>query len=78
MGFCGGIVDGEPRHVSDYFPATGDVTADEFAYWVYQAEGWRDVTPELAPILDFGSDFRAAFIHFMGGDRVPASDLKWP
>ena len=78
MGYCGSVVDGEPRHVSDYFPESGEVSADEFAFWVYLAEGRRDITPELAPIFPEGARFRAAFIHFMGGERVDASELTWP
>ncbi|MGH6644289.1 MAG: hypothetical protein ACRED3_16500, partial [Bradyrhizobium sp.] len=78
MGYCGSVTDNEPRHVSDYFPKTGEVSADDFAYWVYVAEGRKEITPELAPTLPDGQQFRAAFIHFMGSNRVAASALTWP
>jgi hypothetical protein len=31
LGWCGCIRDGKPLHVSDFIPATGPVSADEFA-----------------------------------------------
>ena len=37
-GFCGGVKDGQRRHVSDFFPATGPVTAEQFAEWGIEAD----------------------------------------
>lgn len=39
MGFCGGWVDGHASHVDNFIPASGPVTAAQFAKWVIEAEG---------------------------------------
>ena len=38
-GWCGGIVNGEPSHVTDYLPTSGRVSAEEFVNWLLAAEG---------------------------------------
>lgn len=47
-GWCGGLVDGKPCHVLDLIPATGMVTAREFAELAVRADGWppADALPE--------------------------------
>jgi hypothetical protein len=38
-GWCGGVKNGKPLHVSDVIPETGRVSADEFARWLIKADG---------------------------------------
>ena len=71
MGFCGSVVDGEPRHVIDYIPNYGSVTADQFASWVLEAEGMPS-----GPDEPFWSGLRAVFVEYMGSEIVDAQDLK--
>ena len=71
MGFCGGVVDGEPRHVVDYIPASGVVTADQFASWVLEAEGMSSKKGD-----PFWSDLRAVFVKHMGSEAIGAEALK--
>ena len=71
MGYCGSVVDSEPRHVDMYIPDSGPVSADQFVEWVFLAEG-----------LDaFGSShadgMRKVFIKHMGSEVVDAQMLKW-
>ena len=71
MGYCGSVIDGEPRHVDDYIPESGPVTAQQFVDWVFLAEG-------LDP---FGSshadEMRKLFVKHMGAEVVDAGQLKW-
>jgi hypothetical protein len=72
FGYCGSEVDGRSRHVDDFIPAEGPVSADQFATWVFLAEG-------LDPLLADISHRRAiqrAFIEAMGTDVVDATVLK--
>ena len=71
MGYCGSVVDGEPRHLDMYIPESGPVTADDFVNWLFLAEG-------LDPIGSAHADnIRKAFIEHMGGEVVDARELKW-
>ena len=38
-GWCGGVVNGEALHVSDFIPEQGIVSADQFVTWLMKAEG---------------------------------------
>lgn len=71
-GYCGSEVDGRLRHVDDFIPAEGPVSADQFATWVFLAEG---LDPLLADISHRRA-IRRAFIELMGTDVVDASLLK--
>ena len=71
MGYCGSVVDGEPRHVDMYVPETGLVTADQFVEWVFLAEG-------LNPVGSLHADqMRRAFIKHLGSDVVDAETLQY-
>lgn len=72
MGFCGSVVDGEPRHVMDYFPKSGRVTAEQFASWVLEAEGMPSEQGE-----PFWYGLRDVFIEHMGSETVNVRDLQW-
>ena len=71
MGFCGSVVNGQPRHVIDYIPNSGTVAADQFASWLLEAEGMPSEPSEA-----FWSDLRAIFVKHMGHETVDAQDLK--
>ena len=71
MGYCGGVIDGEPRHVDDYIPESGPVTAQQFVEWVFLAEGLNPSGSEHA------EGMRKLFIKNMGADVVDAHLLKW-
>ena len=75
-GWCGGIVDGMPRHVTDFLPATGVVSADQFALWLFEAEGVDpdEDRPKWQPHLD---GLKAAFVRHLGAQRVDVSELEW-
>ena len=70
MGFCGGVVDGERRHVSDYVPESGTVMAEQFAEWVLMAEGLDPSSSKWRPSLI------KVFVKHMGHNAVDASQLK--
>ena len=71
MGFCGGVVGGEPRHVIDFIPKSGVVTADKFASWVLEAEGMAS-----EPGDPFWFGLREVFVKHMGSEAVGAEALK--
>ncbi|MFY2823979.1 hypothetical protein [Ruegeria sp. MALMAid1280] len=37
-GYCGGVKDGKPMHVTHFIPENGIVSASEFSEWVMLAE----------------------------------------
>ena len=71
MGYCGSVVDGEPRHVDDYIPPSGVVSADQFVEWLFLAEGLDHRGSSHA------DETRKAFVTIMGSDVVDASRLAW-
>lgn len=72
FGYCGSEVDGGLRHVDDFIPAAGPVSADQFARWVFLADG---LDPVLAD-LSHRRAIRQVFIEAMGTDLVDATLLK--
>ena len=70
MGFCGRIDDGEPRHVVDFIPKSGAVSADQFASWVLKAEGMPSETGD-----PFWNDLRAVFVKHMNSETIDAELL---
>jgi hypothetical protein len=76
QGWCGCVKDGKRRHVTDFIPETGPVSADEFARWLIVAEGFdldQFSTAELSRLMD---QFKAVFIRHMGADVIDASNLR--
>ena len=71
MGYCGGPVDGEPRHLINYLPEAGEVAAEDFAHWAFLAEGHKVSRDEVLR-HPHGAAIRDAFIHFMGRTHVGA------
>jgi hypothetical protein len=76
LGWCGGIVDGQPSHVDDLIPEAGPVSAEQFVEWLFQAEG-LDPSSEPAKWKKHKDSLREAFVRHMGADVVEASALKW-
>ncbi|MBL0924802.1 MAG: hypothetical protein IBJ12_10105 [Sphingomonadaceae bacterium] len=74
FGYCGGVVDDEPRHVTDYFPESGHVSANQFAYWAFLAEGDK-LTIDQVLCHEHGARIRDAFIHFMSAESVEVQRL---
>lgn len=76
LGWCGGIVDGKPSHVDDFIPATGIVSAAQFADWLFLADG-VDPSENHEKWQKHKDELVAAFIRHMSADSVEASRLKW-
>jgi len=72
LGFCGSGNGGEPSHVDALIPACGQVTADEFVRWVFQAEG---MDPDSVEAAKHAISIRTAFVRHMGAEAVDASAL---
>lgn len=75
-GYCGGVVDGEPLHVTMFIPETGIVSADQFVDWVFRADG-MDPAAEPGRWQPHKDAIKAAFIKHMGGEAVDARTLRW-
>ena len=72
MGFCGSIDgDGNPKHVNDFIPASGEVTADQFAEWVMLAEGREPFDGS-----GYQAELKKLFILYMGSGTVDVSRLR--
>ena len=74
-GWCGSIVDGKSRHVTDFMPTFGVVTADEFVSWLLTADG-VDPNQASSQVNMWKRDLRAVFVKHMGSDEVDASELQ--
>lgn len=76
LGYCGGVKDGEPLHVTRFIPGAGPVSADQFARWLIMADGFdldRLSTSELRRLM---GQLTAVFVKHMGADVVDASNLR--
>lgn len=74
LGFCGGIVDGVPTHVSDLLPADGLISAETFANLAIRAEGGWPIVEEGR--LRWGEALEAKFLEHLGAAVVPVKTLK--
>lgn len=70
------MVRGEPRHVTDFLPASGQVTADQFVMWLFAADG-VDPSADPAKWQAHYHELREAFVRHMGGDKAEVDRLKW-
>ena len=73
-GFCGGIANGQPTHVTDLLPAGGLVTADEFARLVIRAE--HDGDDPSDKVKRWTKLLTAKFVEHMGAIEAPAEALQ--
>lgn len=70
LGYCGCVKNGEVLHVDSFIPASGLVTADQFAEWVVLAD---NLSPSTDPNL---REIRRAFVRHMGAEVVDARLLR--
>lgn len=73
LGFCGGLVNDKPTHVTDLLPATGLVRAEEFAKLAISAECDQRSSPDKE--ARWSAMLAAAFIEHLGATAVPADSL---
>jgi hypothetical protein len=82
FGFCGSVLNDQPRHVDQLLPHSGKLTDEDFADALFKAEGWDPGGPEARK---FRSSVREAFVRHMGGTQidagqrssVPSSTFTW-
>jgi hypothetical protein len=68
LGFCGGLMNGEPTHVSDLIPEAGVLGAAAFADLVIRADGGGPTRLRQA--------LEAKFVEHLGVPVVPVEQLK--
>ncbi len=68
-GWCGGVVDGQPKHVTDFLPESGPVCADDFVDWLFLAEG-VDPNEDKQKWQPHIIELRNMFIRHMGAEKV--------
>lgn len=70
LGWCGSF----PLHVTDFVPAAGSVSADDFVDWLIRAE-----QADLRSSRRARQRLRDVFVRHMGAEAVDASELrsKW-
>lgn len=73
-GFCGGLSKGEPISVNMLLPATGMVSAEDFAALALRGEGDGGSPP--AHVERWTAFLRDKFIEYMGRSSVPVEELK--
>ncbi len=75
-GWCGSVLDERRMHVTDFLPANGSVTADQFVGWLFAADGVdpNDDLPKWQPHIDA---LRDSFIRHMGSPSVNVERLGW-
>jgi hypothetical protein len=79
-GFCGCVTEGgEPKHVDDFIPEHGLVTAAQFADWAIKADWpWGYDHPEFEKFhAKWADKIASLFVKHMGADTVDASVLQW-
>ena len=74
LGFCGSVVDGKPRHVTDYIPDEGIVTADQFVDWLLVAEGF-DPYERSSEVKCWKLELKSVFIRHMKSETVDAKEI---
>lgn len=75
LGFCGGLVDGEPTYVADLIPASGLISAESFANLAIRADG-SDPSRDDAKTRGWREKLEAKFIEHLGSPVVPVETLK--
>lgn len=75
-GWCGGIVEGQHRHVTDFLPSEGSVSAAQFAAWLFEADG-VDPDEDRSKWQPHVERLKKAFVRHMGADQVDVGRLNW-
>jgi hypothetical protein len=73
-GYCGSLHEGWYSHVTDFIPAEGTVTADEFVDWVLLAD--REPTHGDPRRMVMRERLRSCFIGYLGSPFVNAKKLR--
>lgn len=68
-GLCGHAREGRLVCVDDFLPASGMITADEFALAAIRGDGWQGDEDEDF-IREWKKSVRALFIEYMGAESV--------
>ena len=76
MGFCGCIKRGSPLHVTSFIPSKGNVSADQFAEWVFLADNMNPNTDRKS-WDELKGKLKSAFIRHMGAETVDAELLQY-
>lgn len=74
LGFCGGVANGVPTHVTDLLPEDGLVSAADFADLAIRAEGGWETVEEGR--LRWSATLEAKFVEHLGAAAVPVKALK--
>lgn len=69
FGFCGSVVDDQPRQVDQFFPNSSKLTDEEFADALFKSEGWDPDGPDARK---FRPSVCAVFVRHMGGTKIDA------
>lgn len=72
----GSVVDDRPMHLTDFLPESGEVTADQFADWIFEADG-VDPDEDREKWQRHIDDLRDAFKRHMGEFSVDVQQLTW-
>jgi hypothetical protein len=75
-GYCGGVKDGKPMHVSNFIPEAGPVSADQFARWLVVANGFDLNRLSTSQFRHLIGELASVFVKHMGADVVDASNLR--
>lgn len=74
-GWCGSVIDGRSLHATDFMPESGGVTANQFAHWLFAADGVNpgEDREKWQSHLD---GLRDAFVRHMGAETVDVERLR--
>ncbi len=75
-GWCGSVIEGQSRHVIDFLPDNGEVTADQFVTWLFAADG-VDPDEDSAKWQSHYNGLRDAFVRHMGSEKASVERLRW-
>ena len=75
-GWCGSVINDRPVHVTDFLPASGTVTADQFVGWLFEADG-VDPNSDLPKWQTHIDGLRDVFVRHMGSTPVDVDRLSW-
>lgn len=76
LGWCGSVKGAQRRHVTDFIPEAGPVSAEQFVEWLIRADGFESDQLSASQIERWMLQLRAVFVRHMGADVVDASVLR--
>jgi hypothetical protein len=75
QGWCGGVVAGKASHIDLLMPASGIVTAEEFAELAIRAETEAEHVPDA--LLRWQERLARLFVEHIGASSAPAATLRY-